>query len=110
MAAAWLDEREPSSLFLARGIGRPLWIGQSRAGLFFASTHEAFELLQSYTSAGPIEASELAEGSFLSVADGEQIRRERFRPRQFEREAPAPVRAPEERAFCVARLAALAAI
>jgi glucosamine 6-phosphate synthetase-like amidotransferase/phosphosugar isomerase protein len=109
MAAAWLDEREPASLFLARGIGRPLWIGTSRAGLFFASTREAFDLLESYAETGPIRASELKEGTLLAVVDGEPARRERFRPRQFEREAPAPVRAPEERAFCVARLAALAA-
>ena len=30
MATAWLDERHPDALFLARGIGRPLWIGQAR--------------------------------------------------------------------------------
>src|SRR6478672_3943104 len=27
MAAAWLDEREPELVHLARGTGRPLWIG-----------------------------------------------------------------------------------
>jgi glucosamine 6-phosphate synthetase-like amidotransferase/phosphosugar isomerase protein len=108
MAAAWLDEREPASLFLARGIGRPLWIGRSEAGLFFASTREAFALLEAYTSAGSIEAAEVTEGTLLTVASGEQIRRERFRPRQFEKEAPAPVKAPKERELCVARLAALA--
>jgi hypothetical protein len=37
------------------------------------------------------------------------VRRERFRPRAFEREAPPAVKAPGERAFCVAQLAALAA-
>ena len=30
MAAAWLDERDRETLFLARGIGRPLWIGEGR--------------------------------------------------------------------------------
>src|SRR5882724_4251694 len=29
MAAAWLDEREPDLLHLARGVGRPLWLGES---------------------------------------------------------------------------------
>ena len=32
MAAAWLDEREPATLFLARGVARPLWIGRTRLG------------------------------------------------------------------------------
>ena len=27
MAAAWMDERRPGVLFLARGVGRPLWTG-----------------------------------------------------------------------------------
>ncbi len=30
MAAAWLDEREPDVVFVARGIGRPLWLGEGR--------------------------------------------------------------------------------
>src|SRR2546425_11849223 len=30
MAAAWLDEREPELLFAARGVGRPLWLGEGR--------------------------------------------------------------------------------
>jgi len=32
MAAAWLDEREPEILRLARGVGRPLWLGEGREG------------------------------------------------------------------------------
>jgi glucosamine 6-phosphate synthetase-like amidotransferase/phosphosugar isomerase protein len=109
MAAAWLDAREPGALFVARGVGRPLWIGTSPAGLFFASTKEAFELVESYAGTGPIEASEVTEGTLLTVAGGQPTHRQRFRPRRFERESPPPVRAPEEREFCVARLAALAA-
>jgi glucosamine 6-phosphate synthetase-like amidotransferase/phosphosugar isomerase protein len=38
MAAAWLDEREPELLFLARGVGRPLWLGEGRDGVFLGST------------------------------------------------------------------------
>src|SRR5216117_2729534 len=30
MATAWLDEREEASLYLARGVGRPLWLGRGR--------------------------------------------------------------------------------
>src|SRR5213593_3496422 len=30
MATGWLDEREPGAVFLARGSGRPLWLGAGR--------------------------------------------------------------------------------
>src|SRR3954465_15485753 len=30
MATAWLDERQAGTLFLARGVGRPLWVGTGR--------------------------------------------------------------------------------
>src|SRR2546428_12564006 len=43
MAAAWLDEREPELLFAARGVGRPLWLGEGRDGVFLASTALALE-------------------------------------------------------------------
>src|SRR3954449_4645755 len=38
MATAWIDERRPEELFLARGVARLLWLGQSRNETFFAST------------------------------------------------------------------------
>src|SRR5689334_25055687 len=38
MATAWVDEREATLLYLARGMGRPMWVGESRDGVFFAST------------------------------------------------------------------------
>ena len=41
MAAAWLDEREPDVLYLARGVARPLWLGECRDGVLFASTEQA---------------------------------------------------------------------
>ena len=48
MAAAWLDEREPELLYLARGVGRPLWVGTTRRELFFASTRAALEIAEQY--------------------------------------------------------------
>ena len=30
MATAWVDERERGAVYLARGVGRPLWTGESR--------------------------------------------------------------------------------
>src|SRR6476469_6124715 len=43
MATAWVDEREATLLYLARGMGRPMWVGESRDGVFFASTKLALE-------------------------------------------------------------------
>src|SRR2546430_7715206 len=37
MATAWIDEHRPGTIFLARGVGRPLWIGAGRDGLLLAS-------------------------------------------------------------------------
>src|SRR5205807_7279513 len=47
MATAWLDEGRPE-LLLARGLGRPLWLGAGKRELFFASTRVALELVESY--------------------------------------------------------------
>src|SRR5216110_2231303 len=44
MATAWLDQREPGTLFAARGVGRPLWLGRGRNEVFFASTRRALEI------------------------------------------------------------------
>ena len=46
MATAWLDERNASTLFIARAAGRPLWIGTAGKELFFASTRAALDLLE----------------------------------------------------------------
>ena len=46
MAAAWLDERDPGVLHLARGVGRPLWIGRGRHEVLFASTRAALEVAE----------------------------------------------------------------
>ena len=38
MAAAWLDDRDGAVLYVARGRMRPLWLGTTEGGLYFAST------------------------------------------------------------------------
>src|SRR5207244_1719614 len=108
MAAAWIDERVPDVLFLARGVGRPLWIGQGKHELFFASTCAALELIEQY--AGPVlDKRELAEGTLLGVSAGCVARTERFQPDRSFREEPLPaVRAPDERRSALARPAAIA--
>jgi glucosamine 6-phosphate synthetase-like amidotransferase/phosphosugar isomerase protein len=109
MASAWLDERRERSLFLARGVGRPLWVGSGDDGLFFASTRLALEVLEGYLRV-ELEKRELDEGTLLEVAGGREAVREAFEPnRAFKETALPAVRAPGEGAFCLARLATLAA-
>jgi glucosamine 6-phosphate synthetase-like amidotransferase/phosphosugar isomerase protein len=110
MATGWMDEREPDVLFVARGSGRPLWIGEARNAVFFASTRLALEVVAEYCALR-LRKRELREGTWLALRNGEIVRRQRFRPDVDYVEAdPLPaVRAPGEREFCLTRLAALAA-
>ena len=111
MATAWLDERSPSTLHLARGVGRPLWVGTGGKELFFASTRHALEVLER-TLRLALRKREVDEGTLLA---------RRGRPRRLPRTASAPdrsyveetilpaVRAPHEGVSCLQRLAAIAA-
>jgi glucosamine 6-phosphate synthetase-like amidotransferase/phosphosugar isomerase protein len=109
MASAWFDERRPEVLHLARGVGRPLWLGRSRHEVFFASTREALEVLEQ-TIGLELEKREVDEGTLLALADGRVERREHFTPDRSFREEPLPaVRAPQEGASCLRRLAAILA-
>jgi glucosamine 6-phosphate synthetase-like amidotransferase/phosphosugar isomerase protein len=109
MAAAWLDEREPALLRVARGVGRPLWLGEGREGVFFASTELALEVLEHYAGLR-LRKRQLREGTLVALRDGRVAERLRFTPRRFVEDDPLPaVRAPGERETCMTRLAALAA-
>src|SRR5690242_4347809 len=66
MATSWLDERERGIVFLARGSGRPLWLGESREGVFFASTELALEVVERYAGLR-MRKKELREGSWLAL-------------------------------------------
>ena len=109
MATAWLDERDASVLFLARAVGRPLWVGTAGHELFFASTRAALELLEQ-TLRLALRKREVDEGTLLRVEDGVVTRTERFKPdRSYVEETILPaVRAPHEGASCLQRLAAIA--
>ncbi len=111
LAAAWLDQREPGMLFAARGVGRPLWIGRGREEVFFASTREALAIAARYARVR-LRASEVPEGTLLALRQGRVVRRARFQPdRSYVEDAVLPaVRAPGESAYCLARLAVLAAL
>jgi glucosamine 6-phosphate synthetase-like amidotransferase/phosphosugar isomerase protein len=108
MAAAWLDRRQPRVLHLARSVGRPLWLGYGRDGIFFASTENALRLLESYCGI-KLRHRELREGTLLALEQGRVVRRQMFRTRAYIEDDPLPaVRAPQEREFCLARLAVIA--
>jgi glucosamine 6-phosphate synthetase-like amidotransferase/phosphosugar isomerase protein len=111
MATGWLDEREPGVVFVARGSGRPLWLGEGRGGVFFSSTRLALEVVERYCRLR-LRKREVKAGSWFALAGGEVVRRERFRPDlDYVEPDPLPaVRAPGEREFCLTRLAAIAAI
>src|SRR5262249_49374324 len=79
MATAWLDERLPGGLFLARGVGRPLWTGSTEGALFFASTKAALEVAERYLRL-KLRKREVSEGTLVRVSEGREIGKERFRP------------------------------
>jgi glucosamine 6-phosphate synthetase-like amidotransferase/phosphosugar isomerase protein len=110
MASAWMDEREPEALYLARGIGRPLWVGEGKRELFFASTRRALQFVERYTNVR-LKKRELGEGTLVDIVDGAVVRSRSFEPdRTFVEESPLPpVRTPEEARTCLARLAAITA-
>ncbi len=110
MATAWLDERAPELLHVARGVGRPVWIGRGRHELFFASTREALEVVER-TLGKRLRKSQLAEGRMIAVSDGRVVRTERFTPdRSFTEESLPSVRAPHEGAKSLQRLYVIAGI
>jgi glucosamine 6-phosphate synthetase-like amidotransferase/phosphosugar isomerase protein len=110
MATAWLDEREPGTVFAARGVGRPLWLGRGRDEVFFASTRTALEIASEYTGVR-LRMSEVVDGTFLALREGRVARSSCFRPDRsyFEDGSLPAVRAPGQSAYCLARLAVIAA-
>jgi glucosamine 6-phosphate synthetase-like amidotransferase/phosphosugar isomerase protein len=109
MATAWVDERRADVVFVARGVGRPLWVGFGKDEAFFASTRAALEIVERTLRLG-LRKHEVDEGRLIALRDGREAWTDRFQPnRDFEeRDLPA-VRAPAEGASCLRRLAALAA-
>ena len=107
MAAAWLDERTPDVLFVARGVGRPLWVGHGEDGTLFASTEFALEMVEDYLGL-ELEKDEVEEGTLIGLDSGRTVMHERFSPdRAFEERTLPAVRAPHERASCLRLIAAI---
>jgi glucosamine 6-phosphate synthetase-like amidotransferase/phosphosugar isomerase protein len=110
MATAWLDQRESGTVFAARGVGRPLWLGRGREEVFFASTRTALEIASEYTGVR-LRMSEVRDGTFFALRGGRVACTARFRPdRTYVEDGSLPaVRAPGQSEYCLARLAAITA-
>ena len=108
LAAAWLDERDERTLYLARGVGRPLWNAQTHTDLYFASTQRALAIVGAALRVR-LELREVRQGRLLHVVAGKVVRARRFRPDRSYREEDVrpPVRAPHEAVSCLQRLAAI---
>jgi hypothetical protein len=87
-----------------------MWVGEGPEGVFFGSTKVALEIVERYC-ATRLRKREVREGTLLTLGAGRIVARERFRPDldYFEAHPLPAVRAPQEREFCLTRLAALAA-
>ncbi len=110
LATAWLDERDPSRLFLARGTARPLWLGRVAGGVLFASTRRALAVVEAALQVR-LRTEKVSEGRALEIVDGRITRERRFRrDRRYRDESSLPpVRAPQEAVSCLQRLAMIAA-
>jgi glucosamine 6-phosphate synthetase-like amidotransferase/phosphosugar isomerase protein len=109
MATAWLDDRRPEVVFLARAVGRPLWVGRGKDELFFASTRQALQVVEESLRVA-LTPREVDEGTLLALAGGRVAWQERFKPDRSYVETPLPaVRAPHEGASSLQRLAAIVA-
>lgn len=108
MAAAWLDERDEETLYLARGVGRPLWIAQTDTDLYFASTQHALAIVGAALRVR-LALREVRQGRLLHVVAGKIVRKRRFRRDKSYREQDVlpPVRAPHEAVSCLQRLATI---
>ena len=85
-------------------------IGTGREESFFASTKQALEVVERFLDL-KLRKREVGEGRLVVIAGGRELARERFKPdRNFEESSLPAVRAPYEGAFCLQRLAALAAL
>ena len=110
MATAWFDDREPDTLYVARGVGRPLWLGEGLSEAFFASTKKTLEIVERYLGVR-LRKRELPEGILVPLVHGRRQKALRFGPDRAFEETPLPaVRAPQEGATCLRLLAAIAAV
>jgi asparagine synthetase B (glutamine-hydrolysing) len=111
MAAAWVDDRDDGTMYLARGRLRPLWVATAAGTFYFASTRRALAIVAAALRTR-LDVREVREGRLLHVRAGRVARERRFRPDRSYREDAyrPPVRAPAEAVSCLERFAALASL
>ncbi len=97
-------------LYLARGIGRPLWIGRGRHEVLFASTRAALEVVENALRTTFLK-SQVDEGRLLRLVDGAIVEERRWSPDTSYREERAlpAVRTPQEGRSCLQLLSTLVA-
>ena len=89
MATAWIDERRPDGLVVARGVGRPLWLGHGRYETFFASTKHTLELIERYLDLR-LSKREVPEGSRVTIGADGDVDWASFRPTSTSRNRRCP--------------------
>ncbi len=105
LACGWLDEKRPDRVFLARGYGRPLWIGESvdHQAVMWASTLEALEIAEEHLGLS-LHKRPVRPGSILEIADGAIVGIRSFTPDRTATWLVNPIASPEERTACLARI------
>jgi hypothetical protein len=84
-------------------------VGTTRRELFFASTREALEIAEHYAGLR-LRKRQVHEGKLAAFKGSRAVRIENFVPDPTYEPDPLPaVRAPQEGAFCLERLALIAA-
>ena len=93
MATAWLDEREPGVVFLARGSGRPLWARRGPRRRLLRLDQGSRSRSSSATAALKLRKREVREGTWLALEDGEVARRAALPARRLDylEDHPLPV-------------------
>lgn len=105
LATTWFDERTPGSVFLARGVGRPLWMAETASGndLLWASTLEALEIVEEFLGIDLLRRP-VRSGTVLEVRAGRVVREVSYLPDRTARWLLHPATSPEERVVCLDRL------
>jgi len=106
LACGWIDAERPDSIFLARGHGRPLWLGHAtdRDLVVWASTIEAVEIVEEHLGI-PLMKRPVRAGSIVEISAGRVINTERFRPDTSAAWLMNPIASPNERVRCLRDLA-----
>ena len=70
MATGWFDERRPETLFLARAVGRPLWIGTAAARSLLRLHARRARGARAVHCGITLRKREVDEGTLLRVEEG----------------------------------------